>query len=631
MPHAPFDASPTNPVGLGVAKTVFRWLASLRLAVVLIVVLAVVLAAATFLESAQGREYAQWYVYRSPWFIGLLWLLGANILACTLNRYPWGNGRISFLITHAGLVVLLVGAVQTFTRGLEGTVALREGESANAIVLPERSQFRVMRQMPQGMRGSMGPMGNPSSGGIHGQGTAVFGFNPGPIDWPDGKTLDLGYLGGVGLRVLKYYRHAEVEEHWLPDERGVAGPALRFSLGGAQGGTPLEGWLSAELGPVFFGPARFELQRAPADGMAEDFLRPPPPENDHDGVLSMHYQGRMMRIPVGPNVGKKTTLAEDGVAVEIAEYLPNAKLVGTAKWASGGSEPDNPLLELRVHLPGKAKPMRQIAFARRPFLNLDGAHGLNCPVKFWYHHPATKAETGAEFLYTSDGKLLCRVGAQGKYQPRGEVKAGDEIATSAHFRLVVEQLLPHAKREIVFSPVAVAGDDEQPGAAALVEVDIEGTTRQVWMKQNDAEYGVQWLDTPQGAVLLAFGHEQVPLDFTLKLLDFERGLNPGGMGIASYASRVRLIDRAAGVNDEFTISMNQPLAHGKYVFYQSSYQEQPGGVEVSILSVGYDPGRAAKYVGSALTCLGILLILCKRLPMRAIRSANRVPRTPPDA
>ena len=70
-------------------STFFRWLASLKLAVFLIVLLAAVLAWATFLEAGKGREYAQWYVYDSPWFLGLLAVLGMNILAATLVRFPW--------------------------------------------------------------------------------------------------------------------------------------------------------------------------------------------------------------------------------------------------------------------------------------------------------------------------------------------------------------------------------------------------------------------------------------------------------------------------------------------------------------------------------------------------------------
>ena len=68
------------------------------------------------------------------------------------------------------------------------------------------------------------------------------------------------------------------------------------------------------------------------------------------------------------------------------------------------------MLVLRVHLPGGKEPMPQIAFADRPFVNLDGIYGQNCPVKFWYHHPAVRTESGVEFLQTPDGKLYCRVG-----------------------------------------------------------------------------------------------------------------------------------------------------------------------------------------------------------------------------
>ena len=56
----------------------YRGLASLKLAVILIVFLAAVLAWATFLEAGQGRELAQWYVYGSLWFVGLLALLARS-------------------------------------------------------------------------------------------------------------------------------------------------------------------------------------------------------------------------------------------------------------------------------------------------------------------------------------------------------------------------------------------------------------------------------------------------------------------------------------------------------------------------------------------------------------------------
>ena len=48
--------------------------------------MAAALGCGAFLEKAKGLEFAQWYVYRNGWFIGLLGLLAANIAAAALVR-----------------------------------------------------------------------------------------------------------------------------------------------------------------------------------------------------------------------------------------------------------------------------------------------------------------------------------------------------------------------------------------------------------------------------------------------------------------------------------------------------------------------------------------------------------------
>ncbi len=118
-------------------KLVHRTLASLVLAVTLIVLLAGVLAWATILEARHGRELAQWYVYGSPWFLGLLAALGINILAATTVRFPWKRSQTGFVVTHAGLLVLLVGSVQTFLFGIDGQISLQEGQHADQILMTE--------------------------------------------------------------------------------------------------------------------------------------------------------------------------------------------------------------------------------------------------------------------------------------------------------------------------------------------------------------------------------------------------------------------------------------------------------------------------------------------------------------
>ncbi len=341
----------------------------------------------------------------------------------------------------------------------------------------------------------------------------------------------------------------------------------------------------------------------------EDFLKPPSPDNmDKDGVLSIHYQGRIERIPVSENIGKQVPLGDSGASVEIAEYLPNAEPGAGGKFTSTGDDPLNPLLELRVRLPGKETPLRQIAFARHPQLTLDLMHGWDCPVKFWYHHKSVSAQTGASFLQTPDGKLYFRVGKDGKYQSKGEAHVNDEIALTGQFKVRILQYLPSAQRQVKFTPAESSADESSSGeAAALVEVDVDDLTRQVWMCRNDPEYGRRQIDTPEGPLMLAFGYDYIPLEFSLKLIRFTHGMNPGQMGDASYASTVRLRDQAARIDEEREISMNHPLDQGKYVFYQMSYDTLPDGTKVSALSVAYDPGRTLKHIGCILLCVGTFM------------------------
>ncbi len=581
-------------------RDLFRLLGSLKLAVVLIAVLAGVLAWATFVEAGKGREYTQWHVYHSRWFAALLGLLAVNIFASAASRFPWGRKRIGFLITHGGLLVLLAGSIQTFVAGIDGQLGFEEGQTANSVRITDRCQFTASWQ-------AQGSGSRPRS--------VAFIFHPGPVDWPDGKTLDVGELGGVAIEVLKFYRHARVEEDWVEDRVGRGSPALKFVLAGPDGRPVREEWLVADqLGSqVFVGPVKFEFQRVLMDSMLEDFLKPPAADTDKDGVLSMHYEGRMQRIPVSKSIGKKIPLGDGKVQVEIAEHLPDAKPLSGGRYTSRSEKPNNPLLELRVHV-GKEHPLRQIAFARFPFLNHDGIHGASCPVKFWYHHPAVTSESGVEFLQTPDRKVYCRVGMDGKYQSRGAVTKDQPIEFAAQFTVSISELLPHARREVSFLPLELGpGEERDVEPAALIRVSAGGTTEEVWMQRNHSEYGMQRIQTKEGPLDLRFGNEHLPLGFSLRLVRFTRGMNPGRMGAASFASRVRLIDPHHGINEERNISMNEPLSHGRYTFYQSSYKDLDNGKSASILSVAYDPGRLAKYLGSLMICLGIFVMFYSRL------------------
>ena len=183
-----------------------------------------------------------------------------------------------------------------------------------------------------------------------------------------------------------------------------------------------------------------------------------------------------------------------------------------------GDKPVNPVVELRVYLPGVKEPVRQVAKAS--FASPGGMHIEKCPVKFWYHHPAVAAEPAVEFLATSDGKLYCRVG-NGKYESRGEVHAGDTLDAWADTAVSIVNFVPHARRELVFTPVRVGphvpmggGDRETFEAAAEVELTAGDTTRSLWLQRGDDGGMPIPVKTSEGTLAISYGYESLPLGFS---------------------------------------------------------------------------------------------------------------------
>ena len=345
--------------------------------------------------------------------------------------------------------------------------------------------------------------------------------------------------------------------------------------------------------------------------MLEDFVSPPAADTkkNPDGILSLHYGGRMYRIPVRENVGKKVPVGKSDLRVEIVSYLPDARPDAAAHFKSISQQPKNPMLELKVHVPGKDKPTRQIAFAKNPLLNLDGMHGWNCPVKFWYHHPAIVPEAGTQFLQTPDGKLHYRVIAKGKTTSHGEVKAGSRIPTSDRLQLSIVKYLPHARLTINFLPAGATDDDaRRPNRPCWSRSRPAGTPMRYGCGGPIRSMDLRRSTRPTAPWLSPMVMRRLPLGFSLKLVQFRHEMNPGMMGDASFASSVRVIDTARDVDRPAEIAMNQPLTYGGYTIYQSSFGGSDSGKQTSVFTVASDPGRLLKYLGCVLTCLGVFIV-----------------------
>src|ERR1043166_1842157 len=103
---------------------VFRFFASLKLAVILLAVLITGAIAGTLYESSFDAKVARAYVYGAPLFNFWLLLLASNLIVSALSRWPWKKHHTAFLITHLGIITLLAGSLIGRGWGVEGTITL---------------------------------------------------------------------------------------------------------------------------------------------------------------------------------------------------------------------------------------------------------------------------------------------------------------------------------------------------------------------------------------------------------------------------------------------------------------------------------------------------------------------------
>ena len=119
-------------------KTFLAFLASLKLAVILLVLLLIGLSAGTIVESRAGVEVAGRVVYYSWWFLFLQGLLAVNVALSIADLFPWGKKRIGFLVLHASLLLIFAGSAVTYFFKIEGSLFLWEGETGHQVVERDR-------------------------------------------------------------------------------------------------------------------------------------------------------------------------------------------------------------------------------------------------------------------------------------------------------------------------------------------------------------------------------------------------------------------------------------------------------------------------------------------------------------
>jgi hypothetical protein len=184
----------------------------------------------------------------------------------------------------------------------------------------------------------------------------------------------------------------------------------------------------------------------------------------------------------------------------------------------------------------------------------------------------------------------------GKEVKSGKLKVGDEIVTpwmGMTFKVI--NYYPRAEEETTVN----SREFPTPLTTQAIKVNFNNESR--WLPLNQP---LRFF-TGTEAYVVEYRNRELNLGFDLHLKEFKMGTYQGTSKASSYQSLVGV----PGVGD-VVISMNEPLKHKGFTFYQSSFQTDPGTGKptASILSVNRDPGRFVKYLGSIFIVLGSTLM-----------------------
>ncbi len=129
-------------------KKIVSFLFSMFFTVLLLMMFAISIAYATFIENDYGTDTAQVLIYQSTWFELLLLVGVINLIGSMFSYKLFSRKKWAILMFHLAFVCIIIGAGVTRYFGFEGNMHIREGESTNQVV--SESTFITLKASANG-------------------------------------------------------------------------------------------------------------------------------------------------------------------------------------------------------------------------------------------------------------------------------------------------------------------------------------------------------------------------------------------------------------------------------------------------------------------------------------------------
>lgn len=575
-----------NPSG-----SFLRAAGSLWLTAVLLLLLLVAMAFATAYESVQGTEAALTQFYRTRWFAGLIGLLGINLLASLVNRYPYNRRQVGFVLTHVSILAVIVGAWVTRQWGIDGQVSIQEGATEREFTIHQDS-LTLARADDEG-KASV-------------ELDADSWTQSGAVERPPVPVLSFSDLK---VQVETYLPNSMSSQE-MKDDNPQENTAVEVRLSNSQ--QAYSGWVTATGEPSSLGPLRMAMRNADSLDEYDRLVRNSSASQPSGlGTVQVEVKGESFKLPLERCMEDAMPLGNSGYTVKVLRYIPHATVNKDRKLVSLSEQPVNPAIE--AELTGAEGTFRRLAFARFPEFSSMHKIPEGGDVKLTLVTAVSDIPTvPLEIVKGPEGKMAVRFTTdKGEIAVR-ELEVGVAVDSPwMDFTCTILRRYDHARLERVV--VLKEGRDDDASPAVLLTVTMPDRTEKIWLRKYDS----QILNSGGVAYKLSYSDQSRPLGLSVTLNQFRVGRYPGTERPRSFESHVTFLEPVTGREQSWVISMNHPASVGGYTFYQSSYHADPnGGGKISVLSVSWDPGQPIVFCGYIGMLLGMLWVVGMRMADR---------------
>jgi hypothetical protein len=606
-------------------------LGSLNVAVVLLATIAALIAFATIMESRFDTAVARYYIYDNPLFTLWLIVLALNLLCAAFTRWPWQRKHVGFVVTHAGIILMLTGAMVGRAWGFEAFVTLDKNKPPEHQLITKDNVLTLGTS--DGLRGEI-PFDTEMRPPTEAR-PFTLPLEKSPLKlvvdhateklMPDDSLRasdDTAAPAGVALHFVNTGMNQNVAANLMLDDEagtfdffGMAKVTMVDSLDEAH---PMSTPKSSEPTPpaaaprdetpfhetqvVFANSAQSTIIDTDSDARSgyQVTLAAAPGKPDEFEATVTGLSGASKTLPV-KDAGKGwTNLLGDGdpIMFRVAKYWPDFTMKDNVP-TTLSDQPHNPVVLVQVTGPTKLLPPAP-------------------PKPTPAAPPMPKGLAMRIALAKEPGKIVYEMEREGKIEARGTAAVGDTIHLGwSKWEAKVDDVLPHAElhremKEFAGDVTPMMASTLRPGIRAHL-VAADGTSGEAeWIPSGTSRE----LFTGHDYAWIGFGQRVIPLTFNITLENFEVPRDEGTDTPSNYISSVRFNDPVTGQTVRGTASMNEPamfpgdfwrsLLGWNYKFSQANWN--PENLNETTLQVLYDPGWPFKWVGSLGICIGIALM-----------------------